>query len=52
MQITHNESSDKFDILELTKEELAELGDAFDYCPLPLKRKFYNFKTNIGKILA
>ena len=52
MTIAHDTLNDKYDIIELTKEELSEIGEAFEYCPLPLKRNFYGLKKGIEKILG
>ena len=51
MVVSHDTSNGKFGIIEFTKEELSELGEVFDYCPLPLKRNFYGLKMDINKIL-
>ena len=52
MTIAHDTLNDKYDIIELTKEELSEIGEVLDHCPLPLKRDFYGLKKDIEKILA
>lgn len=52
MSISHNTLNDKYGIIELTKEELLEIGEIIDYCPLPLKRNFYGLKKDIEKILG
>ena len=51
MTIAHDTLNNKYDIIELTKEELSEIGEVLDYCPLPLKRNFYGLKKNIDNIV-
>lgn len=51
MTIAHDTLNDRYDIIELTKEELSEIGEVFEYCPLPLKRIFYGLKKDIDKIV-
>ena len=50
MPIAHDTLNDKYDIIELTKEELSEIGEVLDHCPLPLKRNFYGLKKDIENI--
>ena len=47
MTVAHDSLNDKYAIVELTKEELSEIGEMIDYCPLPLKRIFYGLKKDI-----
>jgi hypothetical protein len=51
MTVAHDTLNDKYDIVELTKEELSEIGEMINYCPLPLKRKFYGLKKDIETTL-
>jgi len=51
MSIAHDTLNDKYDIIELTKEELLGIGEIIDYCPLPLKRNFYGLKKDIETAL-
>lgn len=52
MTVAHDSLGDKYGIIGLTKEELSEIGEMINYCPLPLKRKFYCLKNDIEKILG
>lgn len=47
MTVAHDSLNDKYAIVELTKEELSEIGEMINYCPLPLKRNFYRLKKDI-----
>lgn len=52
MTVAHDTLNDKYGIIELTKEELLEIGEVLDHCPLPLKRNFYALKKDIEKMLG
>lgn len=49
MTVIHNSTIDKFAIVDVSREEIIDLVNSFDYCPLPLKRNFYRLKENILK---
>jgi len=51
MTIAHDSLGDKYGIIGLTKEELSEIGEMINYCPLPLKRNFYGLKKDIETTL-
>lgn len=51
MTVTRNTVNDSFDIVDISREEVVELMDAFDDCPLPLKRKLYSLKRAINELL-
>jgi len=49
MTLIHSSSTDRFAIVDFSREEIIDLVNSFDYCPLPLKRNFYRLKENILK---
>lgn len=49
MKVTYDAYNERFNIDGFTKEEIINLMDSFDYCPLPLKRGFYRLKEDISK---
>ena len=46
MTVAHDSLNDKYAIVELTKEELSEIGEMINCCSLPLKRNFYGLKKS------
>lgn len=48
MIISHDESNDSYSIINLTWEELKNIGICIDSAPLPLKRMFYSLVKDIA----
>lgn len=52
LQLPNNISSDTYNIVDITTEELEEFIAVLDSCKLPQKRTFFNLKESITKILS
>lgn len=52
MLLVHDVTNNSYDIINLTKEEIIELSNSFDYFPLPQKRIFYRLKKDIDALVS
>lgn len=51
MIISSDKETGLFSITELSFEDVVELSNAIDTCPLPQKRQFYNLKKNLDHVI-